>query len=228
LIPSATSWQIQQTELRALFMKAVEILSEDRWQPDWHHEPRLALLFEPSIREVDPWGGELIEQFWLPHWPNRLDLVSQAADFCADADKSRSNALDGIIIERLGEGSAFDLCEINEARELWGGAYSTHTPVFVSVRLASITFDHLRERLQFALLEKPKGDRVLLACGFMAGDIAIPRPRPVKRDQKLPNAISIYRKTPRTWFEIVRATENESHQGPLEVKSLERWMAIER
>ena len=103
-------------------MKAVEILSEDRWQPDWHHERRLALLFEPSIREVDPWGGQLIEQYWLPNWPNRLDLVGQAADFCADADKSRSNALDGIIIERLGDGSAFDLCEINEARELWGGA----------------------------------------------------------------------------------------------------------
>jgi hypothetical protein len=215
-------------------MKAVEILSEDRWQPDWHQERRLALLFEPSIREEDPWGGQLIEQFWLPHWPNRLDLVSQAADFCADVDKWRSNELNGIVIWRLGgidqwEGSAFNLCEINEARELGGGAYSTHTPVFASIRLASITFDHLKERLQFALLEKPESDRLLLACGFMAGgDIAIPRPRPVKRDQKLPNAISISRKTPRTWFEIVRATETKSHQGPLEMKSLERWMAIER
>jgi hypothetical protein len=211
-------------------MKAVEILAEDRWQPDWRQERRLALLFEPSIKE-DPWVGPLILQFWLPHWPNRLDFANQTVDFFAYADKWQSNDLDDIVIQRLGdqsEGSTFNLCEINEARELGGGTYSTHTPVFASIRLASITFDHLRERLQSALLEKPETDRLLLACGFMAGDVAIPRPRSVKRDEKLPNAITISRKTSRTWFEIVRATEGKSHQRPLEMKRLECWMAIER
>lgn len=106
--------------------------------------------------------------------------------------------------------------------------YSSHTTVFASIRLTAITFDHLRERLEAAAIEKPEADRVLLACGFMAGDIAIPRPRPVKPHQKLSNAISVARKTPRIWFEVARASEKKSRWVPLEMKSLGRWMAIER
>jgi hypothetical protein len=67
-----------------------------------------------------------------------------------------------------------------------------------------------------------------LACGFIAGDIPIPRPRPVKPHQKLPNAISIAWKAPRICFEIARASETKSRWVPLEMKSLGRWMAIER
>jgi hypothetical protein len=213
-------------------MKVVEFLSEDQWQLDWRQERRLSLLFEPSI-EDDPWGRPLIQQFWLPHWPNQLDLASQAADFFTDAEKWRRGDLEGIVIERCGgtdqlEGSAFHLCEINEARELGGGTYSTLTPVFASIRLASMTFDHLKERLQAALLAKPEADRLLLACGFMAGDVAIPRPRPVKRDERLPNPVTISQRAPRIWFEIVHATEARWHQVPLEMKRLECWMAVER
>jgi hypothetical protein len=213
-------------------MKDVEILSEDQWHVDWLQERRLALLFEPAI-EADAWDGPLVKEFWLPHWPNRLDLVSKAADFCADEDKFRLSDLDEIVIERRGgaaedEGSAFNLCELNEARELGLQTFSTHTPVFAAIRLTATTFDHLREALQSALLQKPDTDRVLLACGFMAGDIAIPRPRPVKLHQKLPDAISISRKAPRIWFEIVRASEAASRWVPREMTSLKRWMAIER
>jgi hypothetical protein len=213
-------------------MKDVEILSEDQWHVDWRQERRLALLFEPSIEE-DAWCGPLVEEFWLPHWRNRLDFVTQAADFCADEDKYGLRDLEKIVIQRRGgtaelEGSAFNLCELNEARELGLQHYSSHTPVFADIRLTATIFDHLRERLQSAAMERPEADRVLLACGFMAGDIAIPRPRPVKLHQKLPNAISIARKTPRIWFEIARASETKSRWVPPEMKSLGRWMAIER
>ena len=113
-------------------MKDVEILSENQWQVDWRQERRLALLFEPSIEE-DPWCGPLIKEFWLPHWQNRLDFVTQAADFCAGEDKYRSRELDGIVIQRRSgtaelEGSAFNVCELNEARESGTQHYSSHIP----------------------------------------------------------------------------------------------------
>lgn len=213
-------------------MKDVEIVSEDQWHADWRQERRLTLLFEPSIKE-DAWCGPLVEEFWLPHWQNRLDFVTQAADFCADEDEYRLRDLDNIVIQRRGgnaelEGSAFDLRELNEARELGLQHYSSHSPVFADIRLTAITFDHLREQLQAAVIDKPEADRVLLACGFLAGDVAIPRPRPVKPHQKLSNTISIARKTPRIWFEIARASETKSRWVPLEMKTLGRWMAIER
>jgi hypothetical protein len=101
-------------------MKDVEILSEDQWHVDWRQERRLGLLFEPSIEE-DAWCGPLVEEFWLPHWRNRLDFVTRAADFCADEDKYGLRDLEKIVIQRRGgtaelEGSALNLCELNEAR----------------------------------------------------------------------------------------------------------------
>ncbi|MFB6419212.1 hypothetical protein [Bradyrhizobium tunisiense] len=59
-------------------MKDVEILSEDQWHVDWPRERRLTLLFEPSIKE-DAWGRPLVEELWLPHWQNRLDVVTPGA-----------------------------------------------------------------------------------------------------------------------------------------------------
>ena len=193
-------------------MKAVEVLSEDRWASEWRQERRLALLFEPLIRE-DAWGGQLIEEVLLPRWPNRLDLVNQAVDFVVDTGEWRWNELDQITIQRLAGPSAFHLCEINEARELGGGTYSAQTPVFASLRLAPITFDHLKDRLQSALLGKAETDRLLLACGFAAGNVAIPRPRPVKGHEKLPNPVTVSRDAPRIWFEIARAPDTESRRG---------------
>src|SRR5262249_2396415 len=153
----------QQAELRARPVKTVAFLSEDNWRLDWRRERRLALLFEPLI-EADPWGVPSIKQVWLPRWPNRLDFVGQAFDFAIDTDEWRCNALDRIGIERRGalaqwECSAFELRESNDAMELKGGAYTTHTTVGASINLACMTFDHLKERLEAAVRDKPETDR---------------------------------------------------------------------
>jgi hypothetical protein len=67
----------------------------------------------------------------------------------------------------------------------------------------------------------------MLACGFPTGDIAIPRPRPVERDERLPNPVAIYRKTPRVCFEIASVAEPEPDTRQVRMESLARWMAVE-
>lgn len=229
-------FRAQQAKLRARPVKRVAVLPEGDWRPDWRQERRLALLFEPEIEE--DWSGTpAIKPVFLPRWPNRLDLIAQASDFSDDADGWRPNALDSISIYRRGElaqwqGSSFSIRESNDARELGLQYYSPNTSVDASITLAAITFDHLRERLEGAAREKPETDRLLLACGFMtgsslAGNIAIPRPRPVERNEKIPDPVVIEQETPRTWFEIVRAADTEPHTGPMKMESLERWMAVE-
>lgn len=225
-------FRAQQAELLARPVKTVAILSEADWRPDWRQERRLALLFEPLIGEGAR-QGQSIEPDLFSRWPERLDLVGQASDFAADTVEGRLNALWSIGIARRGalaqwQGSAFELRESRDAMELKGGAYTTHTTVTADIALAWMTFDHLKERLEAAAREKPETDRLLLACGFMTGNVAIPRPRPVGRDEKIPDPIVISQETPRTWFEIVRVAETEPRHGPMRMESLERWMAVEQ
>ena len=144
-----------------------------------------------------------------------------------------SNALEIIGVGWLGgpaqwKGSAFELRESDHAMELWGGAYTTYTTGTARIRLACITFDHLKERLEAATREKLETDRLLLACGFMTGNVPIPRQRPVRRGEKILDPIVISQETPRTWLEIVRVAETEPRHGPMRMESLERWMAIEQ
>ena len=61
----------------------------------------------------------------------------------------------------------------------------------------------------------------------MAGNIAIPRPRPVERNKKIRNPVVIVQDTPRAWFEVVRVAETEPRYGPARMESLERWIAVE-
>jgi hypothetical protein len=221
----------KKDELRARPVKRVAILPEGDWRPDWRQERRLALLFEPEIEE--DWSGTpAIKPVFLPRWPNRLDLIAQASDFSDDADGWRPNALDRISIYRRGElaqwqGSFFSIRESNDARELGLQYYSPNTPVDASITLAAITFDHLRQRLEAAAREKPETDRLLLACGFMAGNIAIPRAKPVGRHEKIPDPVVIEQETPRIWLEIVRAADTAPRSGAMKMESLERWMAVE-
>jgi hypothetical protein len=225
-------FRAQQAELRARPVKTVAMLPEDSWRPEWRQERRLALLFEPLI-EVDHAFGPSIRPGLISRWPNRLDLAGQASDFAADTDEWRLDALDRIEIWRRGElaqweGSAFELRESNDAMELKGGAYTTHTIVYAAINLACMTFDHLKEKLEAATRDKPETDRLLLACGFVAGNIAIPRQRPVAFNEKILNPVVIEKETPRIWFEVVRAAETEPRSGPTRMESVERWMAVEQ
>jgi len=225
-------FRAQQAELRARPVKTVAMLPEDSWRPEWRQERRLALLFEPLI-EVDHAFGPSIRPGLISRWPNRLDLAGQASDFATDTDEWRLDALDRIEIWRRGalaqwEGSTFELRESNDAMELKGGAYTTHTIVYASINLACMTFDHLKERLEAAARDKPETDRLLLACGFVAGNIAIPRQRHVAFNEKIPNPVVIEKETPRTWFEIVSVAETEPRNGPRRMESVERWMAVEQ
>jgi hypothetical protein len=225
-------FRAERAELRARPVKTVAFLSEDNWRPDWRREHRLTLLFEPLIEEDHPFGPK-ISPVLIPRWSNRLALVGQGSDFATDADEWRLNALDRIEIWRRGalaqwKGSAFELRESNEAMELKGGAFTTHTIVYASINLACMTFDHLKERLEAAAREKPETDRLLLACGFVAGNVAIPRQRPVAFNEKIANPTAIEKETPRIWFEIVRVAETEPRHGPTRMESVERWMAVEQ
>jgi hypothetical protein len=226
-------FRTQQAELLARPVKSVTIVSEDRWQPEWRQERRLGVLFEPRIRGGDTDFGPAIEEVLSSRWPNRVELVSQASDFAADANERPWSALFRVVIYRRGalaqwKGSAFNVRESNRAMELKGGAFTTHTTVDATIHLASMAYDHLTERLEAAGREKPETDRLLLACGFAAGNIAIPRGRPIKFDEKISDPVVIDQETPRTWFEIVRVAETEPREGPVRMTSLERWMAIEQ
>jgi hypothetical protein len=222
-------FRAEQAELRARPVKAVAILSEDRWQPDWRQERRLALLFQPK----DAPFGSAIEEVRFPRpWPNRLDLVNRASDLAADANDRPWNSLFMVSIYRRGalaqwKGSAFDLRESNRAMELKGGAFTIHTTISADIHLACTAYDHLKERLEAAGRDKGETDRLLLACGFAAGNIAIPRRRPIKFDEKISNPVVVDQETPRTWFEIIRVAETEPSPGPVRIEIVERWMAVE-
>jgi hypothetical protein len=223
-------FRVQQAEWRARPVKRVTIVPEVDWQPDWRQERRLALLFEPQIAES--WGAAVIKQVWLPRWPNQLELIAQTSDFATEADTWRFNALDSIAITRCDElhqwrGSSFSIREGDDAREVAPQVYSPNTSVDASIPLSCITFDHLRERLEAAARETPETHRLLLACGFTGGNIAIPRPRSIGRNEKIRNPVGIEQDTPRIWFEIFRVAETESRTGSMQMESLERWMAVE-
>ena len=160
------------------------------------------LMFEPRIRPC----GKVIEEILttLPCVPNRLDVATRLADLDPSA-AWRPKELTGVTIEpsRPWDGSRFVIEEIPEAQELGLQMVSPNTSVFATVQLAVPAFDYLKDKLQAVLQDDGRTGRILLACGFPTGDIAIPRPRPVQRDERLPNPVAIYRKTPRVWFEIV-------------------------
>jgi hypothetical protein len=104
---------------------------------------------------------------------------------------------------------------------------SRDTPVFATVSLVVPAFDYLTDKLQSVLHDDGRTGRIVLACGFPTGDIAIPRGRPVQRDERIPNPVQIQRKTPRVWFEIVSVAEPETGAAQLQMESLARWMAVE-
>ena len=206
--------------------KAARIVPEHDWPADWREERRLVLMFEPRIRPC----GKVIDEILLtlPCVPNRLDVATRLADLDPSA-AWRPKELTGVTIEpsRPWDGSRFVIEEIPEAQELGLQMVSPDTSVFASVSLVVPAFDHLKDKLQAVLPDDGRTGCVLLACGFPTGDIAIPRPRPVQRDERLPNPVAIYRKTPRVWFEIASFAEPEPGSEQLRMESLARWMAVE-
>ena len=125
-------FRVQRAEWRARPVKRVTIVSEGDWLPDWRQERRLALLFEPCIKE-DPVGQQRIEPIFLPHWRNRLELVAQASDLVTDTVAWRPNALDTIAITRCGGARAMarQLLQHSGKRQRDGGSGDKpipHTP----------------------------------------------------------------------------------------------------
>ena len=201
--------------------KAARIVPEHDWPADWREERRLVLMFQPRIRQC----GKVIEEEWMPpRVPSRVDVTTRLPDLdpCA---AWRPKELTSVVIEPSApwDGSRFIIEESSVAQELGLQMFSPNTPVFGTVSLAVPAFDYLKDKLQ----DDGRTGRILLACGFPTGDIAIPRPRPVQRDERIPNPVAIYRKTPRAWFEIVSVAEPEPGSGQLRMESLARWMAVE-
>jgi hypothetical protein len=204
--------------------KAARIVPEHDWPADWREERRLVLMFQPRIRP----GGEVIEEILtLPRVRTRLDVTTGLPDL--DLAAWRPKELTGVTISPSArwDGSRFAITEDFTAQELGLGMVSPHTPVFGSVSLVVPAFAYLKDKLEGVLQGDDETDRIVLACGFPSGDIAIPRPRPVQRDERIPNPVAIHRKTPRVWFEIMSFAETEPSAGPLRTDSLARWMAVE-
>ena len=207
--------------------KAARIVPEHDWPADWSAERRLVLLFEPRITQC---GNDCtIEEEWSPRVPNRVDVTTRLPDLDPWPGTWRRKELTSVVISRRApwDGSRFDIEESSEAQELGMQMFSPETPVFATVSLAVPAFDYLKDKLQAALQDDGRTARVVLACGFPAEEIAIPRPRPVQRDERIPNPVAIYQKTPRVWFEIVSVTEPETGSGQVRMESLARWMAVE-
>ena len=206
--------------------KAARIVPEHDWPADWREERQLVLMFQPRIR---PCGKVIDEVLMLPRVPNRVDVTTRLPDLDPRAAAGRPKELTGVVVEASApwDDSRFIIEEIPEAQELGLQMFSPNTSVFATVQVAVPAFDYLKDKLQAVLQDDGRTGRVLLACGFPTGDIAIPRPRPVQRDERLPNPVAIYRKTPRVWFEIVSIAEPEPGSAQVRMESLARWMAVE-
>lgn len=204
--------------------KAARIVPEPDWPADWREERRLVLMFEPGIR---PCGKVIEEKRMRLGEPNRLDVAIRLADLAPWPAAWRPKELTSVVIEPSApwDGNRFVINEIPEAQELGLQMVSSHTSVFANVSLVVPAFDYLKDKLQ-AVFQDDKA-RILLACGFPTGDIAIPRPRPVQRDERIPNPVAIYQKTPRVWFEIATFAEPEPGSAEVRMESLARWMAVE-
>jgi hypothetical protein len=206
--------------------KKARIVPEHDWPADWREERRLVLMFQPRIRP----GGEVIEEILtLPRLPNRLDVTTRLQDLDLQSAAGRPKELTGVTIcsSAPWDGSRFVIEESSGARELGLQMFSPNTPVFGSVSLVVPAFDYLKDKLQTVLQDDGRTGIILLACGFPTGDIAIPRPRSVERDESIPNPVAIYRKPPSVWFEIVSVAEPEPGSAQVRMESLARWMAVE-
>jgi hypothetical protein len=207
--------------------KAARIVPEHDWPADWREERRLVLMFEPRISED---GKSIVEKrIWSSHMPNRLDVTTRLPDIDPWPAAWRRRDLTSIVIGRSASsrGSLFIITELPEAEELGLQMVSPDTPVFASISLVVSAFDHLKDKLQSFLQDDGRTGRIVLACGFPTGKITIPRPRPVQRDERIPNPVAIERWTPRVWFEIVNVAESETGSGEVRMESLARWMAVE-
>jgi hypothetical protein len=206
--------------------KAARIVPDHDWPADWREERRLVLMFEPRIR---PCGQVIEEKLTLPRMPNRVDVTTRLPELDPSRAAGRPKELTGVVVEPSApwDGSRFIIEESSTAQELGLQIVSPDTPVFATVSLAVPAFDYLKDMLQGVLQDDGSTGRILLACGFPTGDIAIPRPRPVQRDERIPNPVAIYRKTPRVWFEIVSVAEPEPGSGQVRMERLARWMAVE-
>lgn len=119
------------------------------------------------------------------------------------------------------------LSESNEAVELGMQCYSRKTEISTSVPLNSIVFDFLKEKIDSLGLDTSEADTLLLACGFPVPAGKIPRSRPIKWPQKIPDPISLTVEPRRMPFEIARLRGPSRDAEGSQVVTLARWMAVE-
>ena len=195
---------------------------------EWIDEQRLTILIIPEIDErFDP---VCIRQRRMPPFPciNQLRVVSRITEF--DLDTTYSS--DDLWHPTISRGphwapSTVYLSESNDAVELGMQCYSRKTEISTNVALNSVVFDSLRKRLDRLSPDVDETDTLLLACGFPVPPGKIPRSRPIKWPQTIPDPVRLTAEPHRMFFEIARLRgPNQDSEGP-QVVTLARWMAVE-
>lgn len=206
----------------------VAFLDECEWERGWIDEQRLTILIIPKIDKG--FGSVSIKERLLPPGPriNQLRIVSRISEF--DLDKTYTS--DDLWHPTISRGPHWApnkvyLSESNDAVELGMQCYSRKTEISTNVPLNSAVFDFLKEKLDRLNLDASESDTLLLACGLPVPTGKIPRSRPIKWPQKIPDPVRLTVEPRRMSFEIARLRgPNRDAEGPQAV-TLARWMAVE-